>query len=59
MTHHFIRFIEMNNRLLRNYSQNVDGLERKAEIQRLVQCHGSFRTIFSMEPTQTSFIVCD
>lgn len=39
-------------RLLRNYSQNIDGLEFLADVpaERLVECHGHFRT--------TSCITC-
>ncbi|KAL5536882.1 SIR2 [Sanghuangporus sanghuang] len=31
-------------KLLRNYTQNIDGLEAKACISRVYQCHGSFAT---------------
>ena len=33
--------VEFPGKLLRNYTQNVDGLEGRAGIQRVVQCHGS------------------
>jgi len=29
---------------LRNYTQNIDTLERVAGIQRVIECHGSFST---------------
>ncbi|KAJ1349926.1 hypothetical protein KIN20_005605 [Parelaphostrongylus tenuis] len=42
ISHKFIRQLEMNGQLLRNYTQNIDTLERQAEIERVVECHGSF-----------------
>lgn len=43
-THRFIAELGRRGRLLRNYSQNIDGLERAAGVpeERLVLCHGSF-----------------
>ena len=40
----FIRALELRNKLLRNYSQNIDALENAAGVStdRLVRCHGSF-----------------
>ncbi|TIA89940.1 hypothetical protein E3P99_01842 [Wallemia hederae] len=35
-------FVKDNNKLLRNYTQNIDSLERKAGVDRLLECHGSF-----------------
>ncbi|KAG0208244.1 NAD-dependent histone deacetylase sir2 [Mortierella sp. GBA30] len=43
-SHYFIRLLEEQGRLLRNYTQNIDTLEQKAGIQRVLQCHGSFAT---------------
>ncbi|KAK0707479.1 DHS-like NAD/FAD-binding domain-containing protein [Lasiosphaeris hirsuta] len=45
-THGFIAMLEQKNKLLTNYSQNIDNLEAKAGIspEKLVQCHGSFAT---------------
>lgn len=40
--HRFIKCIEQHGKLLRNYSQNIDTLERQAGIRRVVECHGSF-----------------
>ncbi|VDP70100.1 unnamed protein product [Echinostoma caproni] len=34
--------LEAKNKLLRNYTQNIDTLEQAAGITRLIQCHGSF-----------------
>ncbi|KAI6215686.1 hypothetical protein M3Y94_00413600 [Aphelenchoides besseyi] len=44
ISHLFIRFLEMEEKLLRNYTQNIDTLERVAGIERRVECHGSFGT---------------
>jgi len=44
LTHHFIRELAQRNKLLRNYSQNIDGLEELAGIKRVITCHGSFAT---------------
>jgi NAD-dependent SIR2 family protein deacetylase len=43
-THRFIRMLEEEGKLLRNYTQNIDGLEKAANIQELVACHGTFQT---------------
>lgn len=40
--HKFIKCIEDHGTLLRNYSQNIDTLERQTGIKRVVECHGSF-----------------
>lgn len=42
--HKFIRLIEKMGKLLRNYTQNIDTLERIANIQNIIECHGSFVT---------------
>lgn len=42
--HRFIRRLEECGRLLRNYTQNIDTLERLAGIERVIECHGSFGT---------------
>lgn len=34
----------MKNKLLRNYSQNIDTLEKLAGIENVITCHGSFAT---------------
>ncbi|KAG0300942.1 NAD-dependent histone deacetylase sir2 [Dissophora globulifera] len=38
-SHHFIKLLEDQGKLLRNYTQNIDTLEQKAGIQRILQCH--------------------
>lgn len=43
-SHHFIKRMEERGTLLRNYTQNIDTLERVAGISRLIECHGSFAT---------------
>lgn len=43
----FIRLLEQNNRLLRNYTQNIDTLEQVADIKRVIQCHGEWNFIFT------------
>lgn len=44
--HSFIRMVQDKNKLLRNYTQNIDNLESYAGVQpeKMVQCHGSFAT---------------
>lgn len=45
-THAFIRVLQDQDRLLTNYTQNIDNLEQIAGIDehRYIQCHGSFAT---------------
>ncbi|KAF8199114.1 SIR2-domain-containing protein [Pholiota molesta] len=40
--HRFIKVVENNNKLLRNYTQNIDTLETLAGVEKVLQCHGSF-----------------
>ena len=42
--HKFIRCVETSDKLLRNYTQNIDTLEQVAGINNVIQCHGSFAT---------------
>lgn len=42
--HKFIKCIENQNKLLRNYTQNIDTLEQQAGIKNIIECHGSFAT---------------
>lgn len=42
--HKFIKLLEERKQLLRNYTQNIDTLEKVAGISRVVECHGSFAT---------------
>ncbi|XP_028408359.1 NAD-dependent protein deacetylase sirtuin-1-like [Dendronephthya gigantea] len=44
LSHRFIHHLEKSNKLLRNYTQNIDTLEREAGITRVIECHGSFST---------------
>ena len=50
-THAFIRLLQDKNRLLTNYTQNIDNLEGYAGIdsEKLIQCHGSFATASCQE----------
>lgn len=42
--HRFIKLLEKHRKLLRNYTQNIDTLEKEANIERVIECHGSFAT---------------
>jgi len=41
-SHRFIKHLENEGRLLRNYTQNIDTLENVCGINNVIQCHGSF-----------------
>jgi NAD-dependent histone deacetylase SIR2 len=45
-THEFIRLLQDQNKLLTNYTQNIDNVEAHAGIrkEKLIQCHGSWAT---------------
>ncbi|KAA1468906.1 SIR2-domain-containing protein [Dentipellis sp. KUC8613] len=42
--HRFIKLVEDQGKLLRNYTQNIDTLETLAGVRTVLQCHGSFAT---------------
>ncbi|CAG9763128.1 unnamed protein product [Ceutorhynchus assimilis] len=42
--HRFIKLLERHCKLLRNYTQNIDTLEKEANIENVIECHGSFAT---------------
>ncbi|KAF8912449.1 DHS-like NAD/FAD-binding domain-containing protein [Mucidula mucida] len=42
--HRFIKLIEDKDKLLRNYTQNIDTLETLTGVKKVIQCHGSFAT---------------
>lgn len=42
--HYFIKRLELDGKLLRHYTQNIDTLEMKVGLERVVYCHGSFAT---------------
>lgn len=46
LSHSFIRLLQDKDILLRNYTQNIDGLEVLAGVspEKMVECHGHFRT---------------
>lgn len=50
-THAFIRLLQDKNKLLTNFTQNIDNLEGHAGIvpEKLIQCHGSFATATCIE----------
>ena len=52
-THAFIRLLQDKNKLLTNYTQNIDNIESHAGIHpsKLIQCHGSFATASCIECT--------
>jgi NAD-dependent SIR2 family protein deacetylase len=39
--HHFISLLESRKKLLRNYTQNIDGLEKISGQKKVIECHGS------------------
>lgn len=41
-SHKFIKLLEDRNKLLRNYTQNIDTLEQVAGIRNVIQCHGEY-----------------
>ena len=45
-THAFIELLQSKNKLLTQYTQNIDNLETRAGVkpEKLIQCHGSFAT---------------
>ena len=43
-SHQFIKQMEDRQCLLRNYTQNIDTLEKVCGIRNVIQCHGSFST---------------
>lgn len=43
-SHQFIKLLEDHNKLLRNYTQNIDTLEQTCGIRNVITCHGSFAT---------------
>lgn len=40
--HRFIKMLDKQKKLLRNYSQNIDTLEQVAGIENVIECHGKF-----------------
>jgi NAD-dependent SIR2 family protein deacetylase len=52
VTHHFLKLLENKNKLLRVYTQNIDGLEFQAGLSegKVVQCHGGFQNSHCINP---------
>ncbi|KAJ1770652.1 NAD-dependent histone deacetylase sir2 [Coemansia sp. RSA 1843] len=48
-THAFVKLLEDNGQLLRNYTQNIDTLEHVQGIKNVLNCHGSFATATCIE----------
>ncbi|KAG9396517.1 SIR-2 [Carpediemonas membranifera] len=44
VSHMFISQLEARGQLLRNYTQNIDGIEAQAGISKCITCHGRFDT---------------
>jgi len=40
--HRFIKMLDQQRKLLRNYSQNIDTLEQVAGIENVIECHGKY-----------------
>ena len=64
MSHKFIKALEDNGQLLRNFTQNIDTLEKQTGIQRVVECHGisfffyKFKDINNFLPGSFSKATC-
>lgn len=52
-SHKFIRLLETHEKLLRNYTQNIDTLEQVAGIERVIQCHGKIKFKLKNEKGET------
>lgn len=44
--HRFIAMLDKQEKLLRNYTQNIDTLEQVAGVDKIIQCHGELRVRF-------------
>jgi len=55
--HKFLCGLEQSGKLLRNYSQNIDGLEAIAGMERCIPCHGSLTTATCQ--SNTCSFVCE
>eukprot|EP00834_Sanchytrium_tribonematis_P004044 NODE_180_length_13923_cov_0.697772.p4 type:complete len:468 gc:universal NODE_180_length_13923_cov_0.697772:8165-9568(+) len=49
LSHKFILELEKKGKLLKNYTQNIDGLENVAGITKVIQCHGSFEFAYCLK----------
>ena len=49
VSHCFIAELEKRRKLLRNFTQNVDGLEKKAGVKKVVECHGSMASFHCLK----------
>lgn len=48
-SHKFIAVLEKEDKMKRLYSQNIDGLEQQAGIDKVIQCHGHMHTAHCLE----------
>ena len=55
--HQFLQILQSKKKLLRNYTQNIDGLERKAGITNLVECHGHMNTFKCMKCKRKKYLL--
>lgn len=51
LSHYFVKLLDQKGLLLRNYTQNIDGLEVLAGVppEKMVECHGHFREAACIE----------
>mmetsp|Transcript_7068 Transcript_7068/g.9760 ORF Transcript_7068/g.9760 Transcript_7068/m.9760 type:complete len:413 (+) Transcript_7068:121-1359(+) len=49
ISHQFIAQLEKKKKLLRNYTQNVDGIEKTMGMTNVIECHGSMDTFFCIK----------
>jgi len=56
--HRFIKMLDKQKKLLRNYSQNIDTLEQVAGIENVIECHGKYNIyMFVMKNIQLIFYI--
>jgi len=59
-SHNFIAQLEKNEKMKRLYSQNIDGLEKQAGIDKVIQCHGHFYTAHCLNSScRTEYKISD
>ena len=49
ISHLFVGELEKRGKLLRNYTQNIDGLENLVGLKNVIQCHGSFEFAYCLK----------
>lgn len=53
--HRFIKMLDTQKKLLRNYSQNIDTLEQVAGIENVIECHGEYNLFIFIACRATNF----